>query len=286
MPQATARMADFDLSPEQRQVRQLVRNFAEKEILPFVERYEQEERYPLELIAKLPELGLMGPMIPEEYGGSFTDVVTYGVICEELARCDWVVASVVSVANSLLASSILAHGSRAQKERWLPPLAKGEMLASACLTEPGGGTDLGNLRTTAERVDGGWRLTGTKVFISHAAHAGSSSWWRRSIARRSTRASPHSCGPEERGVIASPSSRCARSSATTSPRCTSTDVFVPDDDVLGEPGGASRSSAPRSTWVATPWPRAASGRRSAASTWRPPTPWSARLSARRSASSR
>jgi alkylation response protein AidB-like acyl-CoA dehydrogenase len=165
-------MADFDLTPEQRQVRQFVRNFAEKEILPHVERYEREERYPLELIAKLPELGLMGPMIPEKYGGSFTDVMTYGVICEELARCDWVVASVVSVANSLLASSILAHGSEAQKERWLPPLARGEILASACLTEPGGGTDLGNLRTTAEKVDGGWKLTGTKVFISHAAHAG------------------------------------------------------------------------------------------------------------------
>ena len=80
MVAATARMADFDLSPEQRQVREMVRDFAEREILPHVETYERQERYPLELIAKLPALGLMGPMIPEAYGGSFSDVVTYGVI--------------------------------------------------------------------------------------------------------------------------------------------------------------------------------------------------------------
>jgi alkylation response protein AidB-like acyl-CoA dehydrogenase len=166
------RMADFDLSDEQRAVRATVREFAEQEILPHVERYEIEERYPVELIDKLGPMGLMGPMIPEEYGGSFSDVLTYGVICEELARVDWVVASVVSVSNSLCAGTILKHGTDGQKERWLPGIAKGETICSACLTEPGGGTDLGNMRTTAEKVDGGWRLTGTKVFISHAAHAG------------------------------------------------------------------------------------------------------------------
>jgi hypothetical protein len=165
-------MADFDLSDEQREVRRSVRAFAEKEILPHVERYEREARYPLELIAKLPELGLMGPMIPEEYGGSFSDYTSYGIICEELARIDWVIASVVSVSNSLVACSILAFGTDAQKQRWLPGIARGEVICSACLTETGGGTDLGNLKTVAKRVPGGWRITGTKVFISHAAHAG------------------------------------------------------------------------------------------------------------------
>ncbi|MCC6640178.1 MAG: acyl-CoA dehydrogenase family protein [Deltaproteobacteria bacterium] len=169
---ALQRMADFDLTTEQRAVRNAVREFAEREILPHVERYEREERYPTDLVAKLVPLGFIAPLIPERWGGSLTDVLTYGVICEELARVDWVVASVVSVMNSLVAGSILAHGSDAQKERWLPPMARGEVLCSACLTEPGGGTDLGNLRTSALRVDGGYRITGTKVFISHAAHAG------------------------------------------------------------------------------------------------------------------
>jgi acyl-CoA dehydrogenase len=166
------RMMDFDLTSEQRLVRKTVREFAEKEILPHVERYEREERYPLELIRKLPELGLLGPMIPEEYGGSFSDVVSYGVICEEIARVDWVVASVISVSNSLVAQSILRFGREDQKRRWLPAIASGACICSACLTEPGGGTDLGNMRATATPVDGGWRLSGTKVFISHAAHAG------------------------------------------------------------------------------------------------------------------
>ena len=172
MSSALDRMMDFDLTEEQRLVRRTVREFAEAEILPHVEQYEREERYPTELIAKLPELGLLGPMIPGEYGGSFSDVVTYGVICEELARVDWVVASVVSVANSLVAGSLLRFGTEDQKERFLPGIAKGEILCSACLTEPRGGTDLGNMETTATKVDGGYLLSGTKVFISHAEHAG------------------------------------------------------------------------------------------------------------------
>ncbi len=166
------RMMDFDLSDEQRLVRRAVREFAEKELLPHVEAHEREARYPIELIRKLVPLGYIAPMIPEEYGGSFQDVMTYGLICEEIARVDWVVASVVSVTNSLVAGSILRFGTPAQRERWLPPMARGECITSACLTETGGGTDLGNMATTATRADGGWRLTGTKVFISHAAHAG------------------------------------------------------------------------------------------------------------------
>ena len=166
------RMADFDLTDEQRQIRQFVREFAEAEILPYVEEYERAEKYPIELIQKLVPLGLLGPMIPQQYGGSFSDVMSYGIICEELARVDWVVASVVSVANSLCAGSIGRFGSEAQKERWLPGIAKGEIICSACLTEPRGGTDLGNMETTAKKVDGGYLLNGTKVFISHAAYAG------------------------------------------------------------------------------------------------------------------
>jgi len=166
------RMMDFDLTEEQRLVRRTVREFAEKEILPHVEEHERERRYPLGLIRKLVPMGLIAPLIPEQYGGSFSDVTSYGLVCEELARVDWVVASVVSVGNSLVAGSILRFGSDAQKQRWLPAIARGECISSACLTEPGGGTDLGNLATTARRADGGWRLDGTKVFISHAAHAG------------------------------------------------------------------------------------------------------------------
>jgi alkylation response protein AidB-like acyl-CoA dehydrogenase len=165
-------MADFDLTPEQQTVRSAVREFAESEILPFVEEHEIAERYPATLIEKLIPLGYLTPIIPERYGGSGTDVVTYGVICEELARIDWVVASVVSVTNSLVAGSILRFGTDAQKDRWLPSICVGSVLTSACLTEPGGGSDLAGIQTRAAKIEGGWRLDGAKVFISHAAHAG------------------------------------------------------------------------------------------------------------------
>jgi len=167
-----SRMADFDLTPEQQTVRSAVREFAESEILPFVEEHEIAERYPATLIEKLIPLGYLTPIIPERYGGSGTDVVTYGVICEELARIDWVVASVVSVTNSLVAGSILRFGTDAQKDRWLPSICDGSVLTSACLTEPGGGSDLAGIQTRAAKIEGGWRLDGAKVFISHAAHAG------------------------------------------------------------------------------------------------------------------
>jgi alkylation response protein AidB-like acyl-CoA dehydrogenase len=149
------RMADFDLSDEQREVRRAVREFAEKEILPHVERHEREARYPLELIAKLPALGLMGPLIPEKYGGSYSDVLSYGVICEELARIDWVIASVVSVSNSLVASSILRFGTEAQKREFLTPLASGKKLGCFALSEPDAGSDVAAIRTTARPVDAG-----------------------------------------------------------------------------------------------------------------------------------
>ena len=165
-------MADFDLTSEQQTVRSAVREFAESEILPFVEEHEIAERYPATLIEKLIPLGYLTPIIPERYGGSGTDVVTYGVICEELARIDWVVASVVSVTNSLVAGSILRFGTDAQKDRWLPSICDGSVLTSACLTEPGGGSDLAGIQTRAAKIEGGWRLDGAKVFISHAAHAG------------------------------------------------------------------------------------------------------------------
>ena len=169
---ALRRMADFDLTEPQRQVRAAVREFAEREILPTVEQHERDGVYPREIIGRLAPLGFLAPMIPESYGGSFSDVLTYGIVCEELARVDWVVASAVSVANSLVGSSILKFGTSEQKQRWLPALATGEILASACLTEPTGGTDLAAMKTRATRIDGGWRLSGSKVFISHAAEAG------------------------------------------------------------------------------------------------------------------
>jgi alkylation response protein AidB-like acyl-CoA dehydrogenase len=235
--EATERMADFDLTEDQRLVRQTVREFAEREILPHVEQYEREEQYPLELIQKLVPLGYIAPMIPEQYGGSFIDVVSYGIICEELARVDWVVASVVSVINSLAGGSILRFGSEEQKERWLPGMTRGEILCSACLTEPGGGTDLGNLKTTATRVDGGWKLNGTKVFISHAAHAGLFFTVASiDLEKKHKGVTAFLVDPKADGISLGefPMRTLKRDNLA---EVHFEDCFVPDDCVLGEPGG-------------------------------------------------
>jgi glutaryl-CoA dehydrogenase (non-decarboxylating) len=232
------RIADFDLTEEQRLVRATVREFGEKELLPYVEQYEREERYPLEQIRKLPALGLMGPLIPEQYGGSKIDVVTYGIICEELARADWVVASVVSVSNSLVAGSILRWGTEVQKEKWLPAIAAGDCICSACLTEPGGGTDLGNMKTTAARVPGGWRINGTKVFISHAAHAGLFFLVASiDLAKKHKGVTAFLVDPRaSEGITigAFPMRTLKRDNVA---EVHFKDVFVPDENVLGQPGG-------------------------------------------------
>jgi glutaryl-CoA dehydrogenase len=110
-------------------------------------------------------------MIPEAYGGSFSDTTTYGIICEELARVDWVVASVVSVANSLVASSILRWGSEEQKQRWLPPMAAGRAIGCFGLTEPDHGSDPGGMETRARHDGNGWILNGTKRWITNGSLA-------------------------------------------------------------------------------------------------------------------
>jgi len=134
-------LLDQQLTEDERMVRDAAREYCAGKLAPRVLEAFRTEQTDVAIFRELGALDMLGIVIPEQYGGSFSDVVTYGLICEELARVDWVVASVVSVANSLCASSILRSGTDAQKERWLPGIAAGEIICSACLTEPGGGTD-------------------------------------------------------------------------------------------------------------------------------------------------
>ena len=163
--------AEVGLTPEQRGLRQAVRELARSEIAPRVDEYEREGRYPLELIRTIGRLGYLGALVPPEYEGVGLDYVSYGILCEEIAWADWVCASAISVQNSLVASSLLRFGSEEQKRRYLRPLARGEWLASACLTEPSGGSDLASLETRARRDREDYVLSGEKIYISHGNHA-------------------------------------------------------------------------------------------------------------------
>ena len=163
---------DFELTPEQREIQALAREFARAEIEPHAADWDREHRFPVELYPKLGELGLLGVCVPEEYGGAGADFVAYVLVLEELSRADAGVGVTVAVHTSAVTLPILRFGTDEQRARFVPPLARGESLGAFALTEPESGSDAGSLRTAAAAEDGGWRISGAKRFISTARHAG------------------------------------------------------------------------------------------------------------------
>jgi len=159
---------DFDLTDEQEQFRQVVRAFADDVVAPGAGVRDEKEEFPLEIVGRMAELGLFGIPFPQDLGGSGADSVTMCLAIEELGRVDQSVAITLSAAVGLGATMIHRFGSPEQHERWLAPLARGEMLASFALTEPGGGTDAAAAKTTAREDEDGWVIDGTKAFITNS----------------------------------------------------------------------------------------------------------------------
>src|SRR5918912_4605040 len=161
----------FELSEEQQQIKMSVREFAESEIAPHVMEWDESQHFPIELKPKLAELGLMGVLFPEEYGGAGMGYVEYATIIEELSRVDGSVGISVAAHNSLCSNHIYTYGSEEQKRKFLVPLAQGEHLGAWGLTEPSAGSDASGTRSLAVRQNGGWVVNGSKNFITHAIHA-------------------------------------------------------------------------------------------------------------------
>ena len=159
---------NFDLSEEHELIRGTVRELATERIAPVAEELDREHRFPYEIVAELAELGLMGILVPEEYGGSGGDTLSYAIAIEELSRVDSSVAITVAAHTSLGTMPILLYGSEEQKREWVPDLASGKRLAAFGLTEPGAGTDAGATKTHAELRDGQWVVNGSKIFITNA----------------------------------------------------------------------------------------------------------------------
>ncbi|MDX6713249.1 MAG: hypothetical protein QOH96_4265 [Blastocatellia bacterium] len=162
---------EFELTEDQQQVRSSVREFAEGEIAPHVMEWDEAQHFPVELVPKLAELGLMGVIFPEEYGGAGMGYVEYATIIEELSRIDGSVGISVAAHNSLCSNHIYTFGTEEQKRKFLIPLAQGTHLGAWGLTEPSAGSDASGTRTTAVRQNGGWIVNGSKNFITHAIHA-------------------------------------------------------------------------------------------------------------------
>jgi butyryl-CoA dehydrogenase len=158
---------DFRLTEEQRMVKKMAKDFAEEEMIPFVAEWEEKNEIPMEFYQKMGKLGMLGAPIPEEYGGSGMDYVSYHIMIEEVARACSSVRTTVSVQTSLAETNILTFGSEEQKQKYLVPLAKGEKLGAWALTEPNAGSDVGGMQTIAREEGDGWVLNGTKMFISN-----------------------------------------------------------------------------------------------------------------------
>src|SRR5688572_26432812 len=163
---------DFELTADQREIQGLAREFGEAEIAPNASVWDRDHRFPDDLYAKLAELGLMGVCIPEEYGGAGADFVSYILVLEELSRADAGVGVTVAVHTSAATLPILTFGTDEQRSRFVPPLARGELLGAFALTESESGSDAGSLRTAAVPEGDGWRITGAKQWITNGSYAG------------------------------------------------------------------------------------------------------------------
>jgi alkylation response protein AidB-like acyl-CoA dehydrogenase len=163
---------DFSLTEDQREIQALAHEVAAAEIEPNAAAWDREHRFPRELIARLGELGLLGVCIPEEYGGAGADFLSYILVLEELSRADAGVGVTVAVHTSAVSLPILTFGTDEQRSRFVPPLARGEVLGAFALTEPEAGSDAGSLRTAATPEGDGWRISGSKQWITNGSHAG------------------------------------------------------------------------------------------------------------------
>ncbi len=161
----------FELTQEQQIFREMVREFAAKEVAPLAKQVDEEGLFPHETIKKIGELGLMGVAIPTEYGGAGADNVCYAIAVEEIARACASTSVIVSVNNSLVADPIYKFGTEAQKQKYLMPLASGKLLGAFALSEPGAGSDAAGQQTMARRDGDAFVLNGTKNFITNALEA-------------------------------------------------------------------------------------------------------------------
>ncbi len=165
-------MMDFSLTDDQRLIRDTVRSFMEAEVRPGMRARDRDEIFATIELRKLGELGCCGMLIPESWGGSAADTISYVLMLEEVARVDAAMAVALSVTNSLAALAVMKYGTEPQKQKYLPPLAHGEVLGAFCLTEPRAGSDSAAISTSAVRNGKSYVLNGTKSWVTNGGESG------------------------------------------------------------------------------------------------------------------
>ncbi|MDK4201704.1 acyl-CoA dehydrogenase family protein [Pseudomonas sp. HR1] len=165
-------MHDIELTEEQRMIRDLARDFARREVAPHARAWEKAEWIDDAVVAQLGELGLLGMVVPEQWGGTYLDYVAYALAVEEISAGDGSLGALMSIHSSVGCGPLLRYGSAAQQDRWLPDLAAGKVIGCFCLTEPQAGSEAHNLRTRAVLDGDSWVLNGSKQFVSNGRRAG------------------------------------------------------------------------------------------------------------------
>ncbi|MCL4458704.1 MAG: acyl-CoA dehydrogenase [Chloroflexi bacterium] len=232
---------DFELTADQRLIRDTVRGLATAQLQPMAARYDEAEEYPYENLRKLAELGLMGTFVPEEYGGAHIDTVSYALAVEEISRACAATGLIMSIHNSLVCHTILLFGNEKQRRRFLPTLARGEKIGAFALTEPNAGSDVASMETTAVSAGEQWVINGSKIFITSGAVADVLILF--ASTDRSLGAKGISAFIIEKGTLGfSIGSRVRtmgmRASGTA--ELVFQDCRLPKENLLGEPGGGFR----------------------------------------------
>jgi len=238
MPTTNIKQPDYYLlndlfSDEEKAIRDTVREFVNHEVIPIIEKYNQDMKFPFQLIPKMAELGIFGPTLPPEYGGMGINNIAYGLIMQELERGDSGVRSFASVQSGLVMYPIYTFGSEEQKKFWLPKLASAEKIGCFGLTEPDFGSNPGGMITKAEKVEGGYLLNGAKMWITNGTIADVAVVWaklegrvRGFLVEKGTKGFS---APETKGKLS------LRASVTS--ELVFEDCLIPEENILPGSGG-------------------------------------------------
>jgi len=223
---------NFELGKEQREVKERAAEFADREVAPYAAELDREDRFPTETFEKLADAGFTGLCVPEEYGGTGADFLSYVLLLEEISRADAGVGVTLAVHTSAGTLPILMYGDEEQKSRWIPDLARGAKIGCFALTEPEAGSDAAAIQAQAERVDGGYRLSGNKQWVTNGRVAGDMIVF----ARAPEGVTAFVVGMDAEGISFGEHARKMGVISATTDDVLLDNVFVPEEDRLGEEG--------------------------------------------------
>ncbi|MDP8949799.1 MAG: acyl-CoA dehydrogenase family protein, partial [Actinomycetota bacterium] len=223
---------NFELDKEQRETKERAAVFADREVAPHAAELDREDRFPAETFEKLADVGFMGLCVPEEYGGAGADFLSYVLLLEEISRADAGVGVTLAVHTSAGTLPILMYGDDQQRARWVPDLARGEKIGCFALTEPEAGSDAAAIAARAERVDGGYRLSGHKQWVTNGRVAGATVVF----ARAPEGVTAFVVGMNAEGISFGKHAKKMGVISATTDDVLLDNVFVPEEDRLGEEG--------------------------------------------------